>query len=155
MKFLQIIMQDLLRVKVQDKFLVYNKIMAIKQVCIEISRFPDWRYGHDMANTWAKCFDDSLSDPESSEHTPILIWQFSFKERVLNTFKNSANSCFTLHVLVTFPCSAAWLGGLCSLLPSLLSLPPQTINPSLLTLLTHITASRSCKQQSLGLKQEK
>ena len=55
-KFLQIIMQDLLRVKVQEKFLVYNKIMAIKQVCIEISRFPDWRNGHGIANTWSRLF---------------------------------------------------------------------------------------------------
>ena len=29
------------RAKVQPKFRVYNKIMAIKQVRIEVSRFPD------------------------------------------------------------------------------------------------------------------
>ena len=139
-KFLQIIMQDLLRVKVQDKFLVYNKIMAIKQVCIEISRFPDWRYGHDMANTWSRMFWwFFIRSRIQRVYSPILILHFSFFQRMsaLDNFKNSANSVFTLHVLVTFPCRAAWLGGLCSLLPSLLSSPPQTINPSLFA---HITA---------------
>lgn len=41
-KFLQIIMQDWLRVKVQEKFRVYNKIMVIKQPNIEVSRFLDY-----------------------------------------------------------------------------------------------------------------
>ena len=76
-KFLQIIMQDLLRVKVQDKFLVYNKIMAIKQVCIEISRFPDWRYGHDMANTWARMF-----------------WWFFIRSRIQRTYSYSNLAIF-------------------------------------------------------------
>ena len=62
-------------------------------------RFLDFQIGA-MAMIWLtrgpECFDDSLSDPEFSEHTPILIWQFSFKERGLNIFKNSATSC--LHI---------------------------------------------------------
>ena len=189
-------MQDLFGVKVQDKFLVYNKIMAIKQVCIEISRFPDWRYGHDMANTWSRMFwwffiRSRIQRTSSyslflSSTFPLLnktkyfglrlyyevSWERSEQERwrlrpldnlspwrvnrqtdghcdSLSPWRSQKEGLFwiilriqqkfwfTLHVLVTFPCGAAWLGGLCLLRPSLLSLPPQTINPSLLT---HITA---------------
>ena len=108
-------------------------------------RFLDFQIGA-MAMIWltrgAQCFDDSLSDLESSERLPILysylaLFLPSKKEGLFWNFKNSAKFWFTLHVLVTFPCGAAWLGGLCLLRPSLLSLPPQTINPSLLA---HITA---------------